>query len=98
MEKRLSKKDLMELYGVDRVTIEDWRRNRGLKMIEVSTHSKYITEKDLLEWENSLKGRYLVKRLNNQSVSEWIEVKGWYTFYKFSELISISVLTGWGFL
>ena len=28
MERRLSKKDLMELYGVDRVTIEDWRRNR----------------------------------------------------------------------
>ena len=49
MERRLSKKDLMELYGVDRVTIEDWRRNRGLKMIEVSTHSKYITEKELLE-------------------------------------------------
>lgn len=70
MERRLSKKDLMELYGVDRVTIEDWRRNRGLKMIEVSTHSKYITEKDLLEWENSLKGRYLVKRLTNQTVSK----------------------------
>ena len=70
MERRLSKKDLMELYGVDRVTIEDWRRNRRLKMIEVSTHSKYITEKDLLEWENSLKERYSVKRLNNQSVSE----------------------------
>ena len=34
MERRLSKKDLMELYGVDRVTIEDWRRNRGLKMIK----------------------------------------------------------------
>ena len=70
MERRLSKKDLMELYGVDRVTIEDWRRNRGLKMIEVSSHSKYITEKDLLEWENSLKGIYSVKRFNNQSVSE----------------------------
>ena len=55
MERRLSKKDLMELYGVDRVTIEDWRRNRGLKMIEVSPHSKYITERDLLEWENSLR-------------------------------------------
>jgi hypothetical protein len=41
-----------------------------LKMIEVSTHSKYITEKDLLEWENSLKGNSSVKRLNNQSVSE----------------------------
>ena len=70
MERRLSKKDLMELYGVDRVTIEDWRRSRGLKMIEVSTHSKYITEKDLIEWENSLKGNSSVKRLINQSVSE----------------------------
>ena len=70
MERRLSKKDLMELYGVDRVTIEDWRRNRRLKMIEVSTHSKYITEKDLLEWENRLKGKIQVKMLINQSVSE----------------------------
>jgi len=70
MERRLSKQDLMEIYGVDRVTIEDWRKNRGLKMIEVSTHSKYISEKDLLEWENSLKGRCSVKRLINQSVSE----------------------------
>jgi len=65
MERRLSKKDLMELYGVDRVTIEDWRRNRGLIMIEVSTHSKYIKEKDLIEWENSLKESNKVKRLNN---------------------------------
>ena len=55
MERRLSKKDLMELYGVDRVTIEDWRRNRGLKMIEVSTHSKYITREELLQWEYSLR-------------------------------------------
>ena len=70
MERRLSKKDLMKLYGVDRVTIEDWRTNRGLNMIEVSTHSKYITEEDLLEWEEGLKGNYSVKRLNNQSVSK----------------------------
>ena len=70
MERRLSKKDLMKLYGVDRVTIEDWRTNRGLNMIEVSTHSKYITEEDLLEWEEGLKGNYSVKKLNNQSVSE----------------------------
>ena len=34
MERRLSKKDLMDLYGVDRVTIEDWRRNRGLNMMK----------------------------------------------------------------
>tara|TARA_B110000977_G_C10782800_1_gene379279 strand:- start:270 stop:437 length:168 start_codon:yes stop_codon:yes gene_type:complete len=55
MERRLSKKDLIELYGVDRITTEVWRRNRGLNMIEVSTHSKYITEEDLLEWENIMK-------------------------------------------
>jgi len=41
-----------------------------LKMIEVSTHSKYITEKDLIEWENSLKESNKVKRLINQSVSK----------------------------
>ena len=70
MERRLNKKDLMKLYGVDRGTIEDWRRNRGLKMIEVSTHSKYITEKDLLSWEEGLKRSYSIKRLNNQSVSK----------------------------
>ena len=67
-------------------------------MIEVSTHSKYITEKDLLEWEEGLKGNYSVKEFNNQSVSEWIEVKGRYTFFKSSELINISVSPGWGFL
>ena len=93
MERRLSKQDLMELYGVDRVTIEDWRRNRGLNMIEVSTHSKYITEKDLLEWENSLKEDFSVKRLINQSVSEWIEVEGWYTLWVKSKYMNMSILT-----
>ena len=66
----MSKQDLMDLYGVDRVTIEDWRRNKGLKMIEVSSHSKYITKEELLQWEDSLKGNSSVKRLINQSVSE----------------------------
>lgn len=51
----MSKQDLMDLYGVDRVTIEDWRRNKGLKMIEVSSHSKYITREELLKWEDGLR-------------------------------------------
>ena len=98
MERRLSKQDLMEIYGVDRVTIEDWRTNRGLNMIEVSTHSKYITEKDLIEWENSLKEIHSVKRLNNQSVSEWSDEKVWYTFFKYSDMISVLVFQRGGFL
>jgi len=55
IKERMSKQDLMDLYGVDRVTIEDWRRNKGLKMIEVSSHSKYITKEELLKWEDSLR-------------------------------------------
>jgi hypothetical protein len=70
MERRLSKKDLMELYGVDRVTIEDWRRTKGLKMIEITSHSKYILKNDLIEWENSLKPKGRVKRFNKDEVSK----------------------------
>ena len=55
IKERMSKQDLMDLYGVDRVTIEDWRKNKGLKMIEVSSHSKYITKEELLKWEDSLR-------------------------------------------
>jgi hypothetical protein len=46
----------MKLYGVDRVTIEEWRKNLGLPLIRISSHSKYIRKKDLIEWENNLIG------------------------------------------
>jgi len=55
MEERISKKQLMELYGVNRHTIEDWRRKKGLKMIEITSHSKYILKNDLIEWEEGLR-------------------------------------------
>ena len=55
MEERLTKQDLMKMYKVDRTTIEEWRRNKGLNMIEVSSHSKYITREELLKWEDSLR-------------------------------------------
>ena len=54
MEERLTKQDLMKLYGVDRVTIEEWRKNLGLPLIRISSHSKYIRRKDLIDWENKL--------------------------------------------
>ena len=56
MEERITKQELMKLYGVDRVTIEEWRKNLGLPLIRISSHSKYIRKKDLIEWENSLIG------------------------------------------
>lgn len=43
---------------------------RDLKMVEVSTRPRYITEKNLLEWENGLVGDSSVKRSINQSESD----------------------------
>jgi hypothetical protein len=54
MDERISKQELMKMYSVDRVTIEEWRKRHGLPMIQVSTHSKYIRRQDLIEWENKL--------------------------------------------
>ena len=56
MKERLTKQDLMKMYEVDRVTIEEWRKNLGLPLIKISTHSKYIRKEDLIKWENSLIG------------------------------------------
>jgi hypothetical protein len=53
-EKRLSKQQLMILYSVTRGTIENWRKNYGLPIIEISSHSKFVKLEDLLEWENSM--------------------------------------------
>jgi hypothetical protein len=47
----------MKMYGVDRVTVEEWRKNLGLPLIRISSHSKYIRKSDLIEWENSLIGK-----------------------------------------
>ena len=56
VKKRLTKKDVQNLYGVDRFTLENWIKHRGLPIIKISSHSKYIRLEDLIEWENSLIG------------------------------------------
>jgi hypothetical protein len=56
LKKRLTKKELQDLYGVDRFTLDSWIKTRGLPIIRVSSHSKYIRLEDLIEWENSLIG------------------------------------------
>jgi hypothetical protein len=70
MEERITKQELMKLYGVDRVTIEEWRKNLGLPLIRISSHSKYIRKKDLIEWENNLIGSSCKIGSENQSVSK----------------------------
>ena len=53
-EERISKKELMKIYGVDRSTIENWIKFRGLPLIEISSHSKFISKKNLQLWEQQL--------------------------------------------
>jgi hypothetical protein len=57
MEKRISKSELMEMYGVDRTTIETWKRKHNLPLITISSHSKYIRVDELLKWEEEFKQR-----------------------------------------
>jgi hypothetical protein len=57
-QERITKQELMKLYGVDRTTIENWIVRYNLPMIEISSHSKYVRSDDLLQWEN--------ERINNE--------------------------------
>jgi hypothetical protein len=59
-EIRYSKKDLMKLWGVSRYTISEFEK-RGLNFIEISSHSKFITHDDLLEFENSKRKNKLIQ-------------------------------------
>ena len=54
---RITKQELEKLYGVDRTTIEVWRRRYGLPLIEISSHSKYIRRDDLIKWEDKMKNK-----------------------------------------
>ena len=53
-EERITKKELMKMYGIDRSTIENWIKFRGLPMIEISSHKKYIRKEDLIEFKNKM--------------------------------------------
>ena len=55
IEERISKQELMNIYGVDRATIETWVKDRRLPLIKISSHKKYIRKTDLINWENERK-------------------------------------------
>ena len=47
MEKRLTKQEVQELYGVNRKTIEHWVKNYSFPMIQISPYKRFVREKDL---------------------------------------------------
>jgi len=51
-EERLSKKDIMELYQINRKTFETWVVKYKLPLIVISDKRKFVRIKDLRAWEN----------------------------------------------
>ncbi len=54
-EERISRRELMNMYNISRYTVLEWEKHKNLPLISISSHSKYIRRKDLIEWENNLK-------------------------------------------
>ena len=54
VDQRIPNSEILKMYGIDRTTFELWVKERGLPVIEVSTHSKYVRESDLVDWEEGL--------------------------------------------
>lgn len=54
-EERISKQQLEKLYGVNRMTVENWIKFHNLPMIIINSHSKFVRLSDLLEWEDKMK-------------------------------------------
>ena len=55
IEERITRKELIKMYQIDISTVKNWVRDRGLPMIQISTHKSYIRKEDLIDWENKIK-------------------------------------------
>ncbi len=64
-DKRISKQELQQIYGVHRETIETWRKKFGLPLIEISPYRRYVRQKDLIEWENKMLSQKQLNTLND---------------------------------
>ncbi len=55
MEEIITKKEFIKRYKICKKTFDNWVRTRGIPVIEVSSHSKFIKTSDLTQWENEMK-------------------------------------------
>jgi hypothetical protein len=51
MEKRLTMKEVQELFNISRATLRKWIKYENLPIIYVSDKKRYVLEKDLKCWE-----------------------------------------------
>jgi predicted site-specific integrase-resolvase len=53
--RRMTTKDIGDMYGVNRRTVMRWVQHYGLPVFQVSPKCLFIREDDLKEWEDRLK-------------------------------------------
>lgn len=53
MSERLSIEQLKNIYGVTERTLNNWRKEKNLPMLEISSQHKYVYKDDLMKWEKS---------------------------------------------
>jgi predicted site-specific integrase-resolvase len=51
MEKRLTMKEVQDLFKISRATLRKWIKYENLPIIYVSDKKRYVLEKDLKCWE-----------------------------------------------
>ena len=53
MKKKITIEELKGIYGVTERTLNNWRRNKQLPIIEITPQQKWVYQEDLISWENS---------------------------------------------
>jgi len=55
MKKKITIEELKGIYGVTERTLNNWRRNKQLPIIEITPQQKWVYQEDLMNWEISFK-------------------------------------------
>jgi hypothetical protein len=55
MKELITKKEMLEMFDIDRSTFDNWVLRYKLPIIEITSHKKFIRREDLIEFENSRK-------------------------------------------
>ena len=53
MKKKITIEELKGIYGVTERTLNNWRRNKQLPIIEITPQQKWVYQDDLISWEKS---------------------------------------------
>jgi hypothetical protein len=53
MKKKITIEELKGMYGVTERTLNNWRRNKQLPIIEITPQQKWVYQDDLISWEKS---------------------------------------------